>query len=83
MDEKGRAYIHQKVYKQSRIYGESIVVGGEVSIRCRECKRWHRVVIRSANKAELKEDNTPKPIDGDDPGNDCAAHTTHSKVPES
>lgn len=39
-------YLHVKVYKQSRIYGEIIAYSGLVRVRCRECLRWHQVRIR-------------------------------------
>lgn len=45
VDEKGELYVHQKVFKQSRIFGESVHRGGVVSIRCRECLRWTNVRI--------------------------------------
>lgn len=42
-DEKGEPYLHQKVHKQGRIYGESVFRTGLAEIRCRECYRWTRV----------------------------------------
>lgn len=42
----GKLFIHVKVFKQSRVFGEILVKGGEVSIVCRECIRWHRITIR-------------------------------------
>ena len=42
----GEPYIHIKVYKQSRIFGEIVAVGGDVHIKCRECLRWHTVTIK-------------------------------------
>lgn len=39
-------YLHIKVYKQSRLYGEMIAYGGVVKVRCRECLRWHVVTIK-------------------------------------
>ncbi len=51
----GLPYIHIKVYKQTRIYGEAIIKGGEVKLHCRECLRWHRVVIRAPRRLELEE----------------------------
>lgn len=56
IDKDGKLYVHVRVYKQNRIYGEVLVTGGTVKLHCRECLRWHRVVIRQRNKAELKED---------------------------
>jgi hypothetical protein len=42
-DEKG-GFIHVKVYKGRQIMAE-MVCRGTVSLRCRFCFRWHRVVI--------------------------------------
>jgi hypothetical protein len=57
LDEKGKVYVHVKIYKQARIYGELLITEGVVKVRCRECLRWHRVVIRKAGEAELIEDS--------------------------
>lgn len=38
-------YLHIKVYKQGRIYGEVVAYAGPVKILCRECLRWHVVKI--------------------------------------
>lgn len=69
VDRKKRLFVHCRVYKQSRIYGEMLVYGGEVKIRCRECLRWHNIVIISPNssRAVLREIQQPVEVDG--PGN--------------
>lgn len=54
IDNAGRLFVHVKVYKADRIFGE-IVCTGDVKIRCRECYRWYRVIIRQANRASLEE----------------------------
>lgn len=59
VDEEGQLYVHVKIYKQARIYGEIICTGGTVRLRCRECLRWHRVRILQPNRAELQEDSAP------------------------
>lgn len=56
VDEKGKLFVHVKVYKQSRVFGETITYGGEIMIRCRECLRWQKVVIHQPGRASLKED---------------------------
>lgn len=53
LNEKGELYIHLKVYKGSRLYAEAILAKGDISLRCRECLRWHRVIMRDARKPEL------------------------------
>lgn len=63
-NEKGLLYVHVRVYKQRRVYGEMIVTGGTVTLKCRECLRWHTVVIRQpGDRAALKEVSAPLPSD--------------------
>lgn len=50
VDNQGRPYIHQKVYKQRRIFGETVFRDGIVSIRCRECLRWTKVRLGSSTQ---------------------------------
>lgn len=42
----GSPYVHMKVYKAKRLYGEMVATSGVVMLRCRECFRWHRITIR-------------------------------------
>lgn len=59
LDNEGKLYIHVKIFKQRRIFGEILVKeGGEVSLHCRECLRWHVVKIRQ-RVAELVEGSDP------------------------
>ena len=58
-DKRSRLYVHVKVYKQGRIFGEVVVTGGTVRIHCRECLRWHTVVIAD-NRARLEEIAEPQ-----------------------
>jgi hypothetical protein len=55
IDEHGKLYVHVKVYKQNRIFGEVFITDGVVKLHCRECLRWHRVVMRQPNTATLEE----------------------------
>lgn len=61
LDEQSKVYIHVKIYKQGRIFGELVITGGAVKILCRECLRWHRIVIKSVGKAELVEVSDQNP----------------------
>lgn len=63
LDESGQTYIHIKVFKQGRVYGEAVYYGGRVKIRCRECFRWTIVVFRSATEAVLQETLPPEELD--------------------
>lgn len=57
VDNRGVLFVHVKIYKQSRIYGELIFQGGVVKLRCRNCLRWHRVIFKKTD-AQLAEDST-------------------------
>jgi hypothetical protein len=63
VDEKGKLYVHVRVYKQARLYGEVLVTDGTVKLRCRECLRWHTVVIVQPGKAKLEETVSPPMVD--------------------
>lgn len=56
---KDQLYVHVKVHKQARIYGEVLVTGGTVRIHCRECLRWHTVRIVQPGNARLEETDAP------------------------
>lgn len=62
VDSDGFVYIHVRIYKQQRIFGELYVTGGIVKLRCRECLRWHRVLIRQPGKAELRLTQEPSAV---------------------
>lgn len=51
---RGKLFVHVKVYKQHRIFGEVFVEGGKVMLRCRECLRVHTVNI-TQDEAKLSE----------------------------
>lgn len=59
IDEEGRLYVHIKIFKQRRIFGEVLVTEGKVKLHCRECLRWHTVKIRQSGTAELAESTAP------------------------
>lgn len=59
VDSRGVLFVHVKIYKQGRIFGELVVESGLVKIRCRNCLRWHRVRIRR-RQAWLSEDQAPE-----------------------
>jgi len=59
IDSKGKLFVHVKIYKQSRIYGELVFEEGIVKIRCRNCLRWHRIVFKP-NSAALTEVQAPE-----------------------
>lgn len=54
----GKPYIHVKVFKQSRIYGEIFVsADADVRIRCRECLRLQKVKIISGRPQLVEQDD--------------------------
>lgn len=59
VNKTGDLFVHVKIYKQNRIYGEIVFEGGIAKIRCRNCLRWHRVVFRT-NVVTLSEDEAPE-----------------------
>lgn len=62
LSERGKMYVHVKVFKQDRIYGEILITEGKVQLHCRECLRWHTVTIAAPGRAELAEDKDPPTI---------------------
>lgn len=60
IDESGRLFIHIKVYKASQVKHESFVRGGEVTLRCYRCDKYHLVRIRNS-EAVLDHGRRPKP----------------------
>lgn len=42
----GKPYVHIRIFKQQRIFGEMILDSGTIRIKCRDCFRWHTVSIR-------------------------------------
>jgi hypothetical protein len=63
VDRYGKLYVHVRVYKQREIYAEVLVTDGTVSILCRYCSRWHRVIIRQSGVATLAESTAPEVLE--------------------
>ncbi len=61
-DADGLLYIHVRVYKQTRMYGEFVFHGGLVRLRCRECLRWHKVTIHQTVGVKIKPEELPPGI---------------------
>lgn len=59
IDSRGKLFVHVKIWKQRRIFGEVVVEGGTVKLHCRECLRWHTVTI-SSERAMLSESPPPE-----------------------
>lgn len=59
INKQGKLFVHIKIWKQGRIYGEVLVTSGVVQLHCRECLRWQKVVIRQPEIAVLEVDEEP------------------------
>jgi hypothetical protein len=53
--------VHVKIYKAKRIFGELVIEGGVVKIRCRECLRWHTIRVYQ-DQAVLQETDEDLPV---------------------
>jgi len=64
-DKFGKPYVHVRIFKQGRIFGDVIMYSGPVKICCRECLRWHRInfVGEKNDRAELVETTRPEEVD--------------------
>lgn len=67
VEPSGKLYIHIKIYKQGRVYGETYHTDGTVKIKCRNCARWQRVRIVSS-EAQLVETEPPVVAEENRPG---------------
>lgn len=63
LDSDDKPFIHVKVYKQQRIFGEFIFKGGLVKMRCRECYRWYNIFIREGLGPRLEESEKPRELE--------------------
>lgn len=61
IDKSGKLFVHVKIWKSRRIYGELVIEGGIVKLRCRDCLRWHRIRVVQAS-AILEETEQKLPI---------------------
>lgn len=62
LNERGKLYIHIKIFKQDRIFGEVVVTEGIVKIHCRDCLRWHSIRILQPGHPVLEETPVPTEI---------------------
>jgi hypothetical protein len=79
VDEIGALYIHIKIYKQGKVYGEAYYTGGQVKIKCRNCLRWNRVVFVSKEPvpaAKLEETEPPVAVTEKSPAQSLRSDAT-------
>lgn len=79
LDDRGELYVHMKVFKQGRIFGEVVHRGGVVSLRCRECRRWTTVRLNPAGTA-VSEPESPAPAEAPETGANCTSQETESRM---
>jgi hypothetical protein len=62
-DQYGEPFVHLKVWKQRRLFGEAIFKGGTVQLLCRECTRWHVINIRPNQPVQIRETEKPAELE--------------------
>jgi len=56
----GKLFVHVKIWKARRIFGELVIEGGIVKLRCRDCLRWHKIrLVQDKAVLEKTEQNLP------------------------
>jgi hypothetical protein len=63
IDKHGTLFVHVKIYKAQRIFGELVIESGIIKIHCRECLRWHTIRFEE-KRATLSETdgNVPESV---------------------
>lgn len=56
----GKGYVHIKAWKGRRLLTEAVVTSGEVSIRCRECDKWHTIKMVYGKAPEQVRNSPPR-----------------------
>lgn len=59
--EDGEAYLHVRIFKQGRVFGEIVVTQGVMDLCCRECLRWTNVTVGRAS-VDVAPNNTPPKV---------------------
>ena len=54
LDRDRRPFVHVKVYKQKRIFGNVYVTGGPIHLQCRECLRWLKINFVRLHEVDLE-----------------------------
>ena len=65
-DEKGRLYLHVKVYKARSVKADVFIRGGEVTLKCTRCMKYntvrivdHRPVLNRTRRPVISAANPP------------------------
>ena len=61
IDKFGKLFVHVKIWKANRIFGELVIEGGLVKVRCRDCLRWHKINVRQ-RQAVLEQTEQTLPV---------------------
>lgn len=57
----GDLYVHIKVYKAGRLFAE-VYTTNDIKLICRECLRWHRIIIRNDSRPKMIQERAPRSI---------------------
>jgi hypothetical protein len=60
-DDDGEPYIHIKTWKGQRLYVEVVITSGDCRVRCRNCMRWWKLVIRRLD-VDVRQQDLPDGI---------------------
>ena len=64
VDEDGLLYVHVKIHKQGRVFGETWHYGGVIKLRCRNCLRINKVTfVDKAHTIEAHLEESTAPVD--------------------
>jgi len=61
-DKWGKVYLRIKRWKQNRVLCEVVVTEGTVRVHCVRCLRWHKVVIRGADRPDFRLEELPESL---------------------
>lgn len=55
INKDGKLFVHVKIYKGNRIFGEFIAEGGIFKIKCRDCFRWYNIHMHGISSVAIDE----------------------------
>lgn len=65
VDENIPLYFHVKSYKGNKLITETKFFSGEMHVCCRECQRWHQVILTSDTIKIGQLPDLPRMVDAD------------------
>lgn len=52
----GTRYVHIRIYKQRKVYGEIVIEEGLVRMKCRSCGHWYSLHVKRDSHKAIAED---------------------------